>query len=215
MFNTGHVCTCQCKMFGGSLFSVHSVQWFELFRGSLLLITSVVKVYIVYSGVVKVESAVTVWEHTRLMALFPGLPGWAGKKDKRKKKIKKGKTSVDFTEARDSEWQWHPLGHMQVCTALQTDNHASTPPLSFYRPDALPAAQPTASKLRCVEKRCLVVWQERLEPRATSSCFWMLTASVRKAGLSRCSMKYTSTGLSLLMCSVRQLVEMLLRQTST
>jgi len=29
---------------------------------------------------------------------------------------------------------------------LQTDNHASTPLLSFYRPDALPAAQPTASK---------------------------------------------------------------------
>jgi len=26
----------------------------------------------------------------------------------------KGKTNVDFTEARDSEWQWHPLGHMQV-----------------------------------------------------------------------------------------------------
>ena len=35
---------------------------------------------------------------------------------------------------------------MQVCTLLQTDNHASTPPLSFYRPDALPATQPTASK---------------------------------------------------------------------
>jgi len=35
---------------------------------------------------------------------------------------------------------------MQVCTSLQTDNHASTPPLSFYRPDALPAAQPTVSK---------------------------------------------------------------------
>jgi len=28
----------------------------------------------------------------------------------------KGKTSLDFTEARDSEWQWHQLGHMQVCT---------------------------------------------------------------------------------------------------
>jgi len=55
----------------------------------------------------------------------------------------KGKTNLDFTEARDSEWQWHQLGHMQVCTSL---NHASTPPLSFYRPDALPAAQPTASK---------------------------------------------------------------------
>jgi len=35
---------------------------------------------------------------------------------------------------------------MQVCTSLQTDNHGSTPPLSFYRPDALPATQPTASK---------------------------------------------------------------------
>ena len=57
-----------------------------------------------------------------------------------------GKTSLDFAAARDSEWQWHQLGHMQVCTSIQTDNHASTPPLSFYRPDALPAAQPTASK---------------------------------------------------------------------
>jgi len=24
----------------------------------------------------------------------------------------KGKTNLDFTEARDSEWQWHQLGHM-------------------------------------------------------------------------------------------------------
>ena len=37
------------------------------------------------------------------------------------------KTNLDFTEARDSEWQWHQLGHMQVCSSLQTDNHASTP----------------------------------------------------------------------------------------
>jgi len=59
---------------------------------------------------------------------------------------KKGKTNLDFTEARGSEWQWHQPGHMQICTSLQTNNHASTPPLSFYRPDALPAAQPTASK---------------------------------------------------------------------
>jgi len=41
----------------------------------------------------------------------------------------KGKTNLDFTEARDGEWQWHQLGHMQVCTSLQTDNHANTPPL--------------------------------------------------------------------------------------
>jgi len=63
-------------------------------------------------------------------------------------RYQKGKTNLDSTEARDSEWQWHQLGHMQVCTSLQTDSHASNPPLTFYRPDALPAAQPTASKHR-------------------------------------------------------------------
>jgi len=44
----------------------------------------------------------------------------------------KGKTNLDFTEARDSKWQWHQLEHMQVCTSLQTDNHANTPPLSIF-----------------------------------------------------------------------------------
>jgi len=60
--------------------------------------------------------------HTHSTALFPGLPGSAG--------TRKVKTDLDFTEARDSEWQWHQLGNMQVCISLQTDNHASTPPLS-------------------------------------------------------------------------------------
>ena len=56
----------------------------------------------------------------------------------------KGKTNLDFTEARDSEWQWHQLGHMQVCTSLQTDNHASTPPLSFLQAGC-PSCRPTNS----------------------------------------------------------------------
>jgi len=60
-------------------------------------------------------------------------------------RYQKGKTNLDFTEATGSEWQQHQLGHTQVCTSLQTDNHASTPPLSFYRPDAFPVAQPTVS----------------------------------------------------------------------
>ena len=46
---------------------------------------------------------------------------------------KKGKTNPDFTDTRDSEWQWHQLGHMQVCILLQTDNLASTPPLRFLQ----------------------------------------------------------------------------------
>ena len=48
--------------------------------------------------------------HTRLTALCPGLP-WVGR-------YQKGKTNLDFTEARGSEWQWHQLGHMQICTSL-------------------------------------------------------------------------------------------------
>jgi len=39
-------------------------------------------------------------------------------------RYQKGRTSLDFAEARDSEWQWHQLGQMQVYTSLQTDNHA-------------------------------------------------------------------------------------------
>ena len=35
-----------------------------------------------------------------------------------------------------------------ICTLLHTDNHARTPPLSFYRLDVLPADQPTVSKHR-------------------------------------------------------------------
>ena len=61
---------------------------------------------------------------THLTALCPELP--------RVSRYQSGNTNRDFTEARDSEWQWHQLDHMQVCISLQTDNHGSTPPLSFF-----------------------------------------------------------------------------------
>jgi len=66
-------------------------------------------------------------------------------------RYQKGKTNLDFTKARDSEWHWHQLGHdddddddMQVCISLQTDNHASTPPLSFLQARC-PSCRPTNS----------------------------------------------------------------------
>jgi len=59
-------------------------------------------------------------------------------------RYEEGKTNLDFTEARDSEWQWHPLGHMQVGTSIQSDNHASTPPLSFLQAGC-PACRPANS----------------------------------------------------------------------
>jgi len=59
-------------------------------------------------------------------------------------RYQKGKTNLDFTEATDSEWQWHQLGHMQVCTSLQTDNHTSTPTLRFLQAGC-PSCRPTNS----------------------------------------------------------------------
>jgi len=83
------------------------------------------------------------WAAGRASDLCGGVLAWLSVWSR----YQKGNTNLDFTEARESEWQWHQLGHMQVCTSLQTDNHASTPPLSFFhRPSALPATQPTASK---------------------------------------------------------------------
>jgi len=36
----------------------------------------------------------------------------------------KGKTNLDFTEARDSEWQWHQLG---ICKSAPRSRHITTP----------------------------------------------------------------------------------------
>jgi len=69
-------------------------------------------------------------------------------------RYQKGKTNLDFTQARDSEWQWHQLGHMQVCTWLQTDNHASTPPLRFLQA-ACPSCRPTNSVKALKARHCI------------------------------------------------------------
>jgi len=58
----------------------------------------------------------------------------------------KDKTNLDFTEARDSEWQWHQLA---ICKSASRSRQITMPAPHhsvFYRPDALPATQPTASK---------------------------------------------------------------------
>jgi len=61
-------------------------------------------------------------------------------------RYQKGKTNVDFTEARDSELQWHQLGHMQVCTSLQPAPHHSffTGQMPFLPPNQ--QRQSTAGK---------------------------------------------------------------------
>jgi len=67
-------------------------------------------------------------------------------------RYQKGKTNLDFTEARDSEWQWHQLGYMQVCTSLQADNHTSTPPLNFLQAGC-PSCRPTNSVIQALKAK--------------------------------------------------------------
>ena len=58
-------------------------------------------------------------------------------------RYQKGKTNLDFTEASDSDISW------AICKSAPCSRQKTTPALHhtvFYRPDALPAAQPTASK---------------------------------------------------------------------
>jgi len=59
----------------------------------------------------------------------------------------KGKTNLDLLEQETVSGNGISWAIMQICISFQTDNDASTHhPVCFYRPDALPAAQPTASK---------------------------------------------------------------------
>jgi len=55
-----------------------------------------------------------------------------------------GKTDLDFTEARDSEWQWNQLGHMQLCTSLGQIN-TPAPHHSVFLQAGCPSCCPTNS----------------------------------------------------------------------
>ena len=83
-------------------------------------------------------------------------------------RYQKGKTNLDFTEARHSEWQWHKLGHMQVCTSLQRDNHASTPPLSFLQAGC-PSCCPTNSVKALKANRGNVIKKQQIRVQACTA----------------------------------------------
>jgi len=89
-----------------------------------------------------------------------------------------GKTN---TEARDSEWQWHQLGHMQVCTSLQTDNHASTSQLSFLQagcPSCHPTNSVKALKALCCENLLKILdhfWVQHYEGQSKSFATFYLS----------------------------------------
>ena len=61
-------------------------------------------------------------------------------------RYQKGKTNLDFTEVRDSEWQWHQLGCMQVCTLLQ---HPTTQIFTCRMPFLPPNQQRQSTERTC------------------------------------------------------------------
>ena len=89
-------------------------------------------------------------------------------------------------------WQWHQLTHTQIiCTSLQTDNYASTPPLSFYRRDAtvLKAHKSTSWSDAFYTKTTLLM------PRGHKLCVvneWCLWQHVVTVSQKRC--QYNLTG---------------------
>ena len=86
--------------------------------------------------------------HTRLTALFPGLPRWAG--------TRKGKSIWILLKLETVSGSGINWAHMQVCTSLQADNHASTPPLSFLQAGC-PSCHPTNSvkALKALENQAM------------------------------------------------------------
>jgi len=75
--------------------------------------------------------------HTRLTALFLGLPRWASTR-----KVKPIWILLKQETVSGSGISW------AICKSAPRSRHITmpAPSLSFYRPDALPAAQPTTSK---------------------------------------------------------------------
>jgi len=75
--------------------------------------------------------------HNRLTALCPGLAGWAGTR----------KVKPVWILLKQETMSGSGIS-LTVCKSAHRSRQISTPPLSFYRSDALRAAQPTVSKHR-------------------------------------------------------------------
>jgi len=91
-------------------------------------------------GIVQIFSCCLRWNnclqtHTRLTALFPGLPRWAGTR-----KVKPIWIFLKRETVSGSGSSW------AICKFVPRSTHITTPApnhSAFYRLDALPAAQPT------------------------------------------------------------------------
>jgi len=89
-------------------------------------------------------------------------------------------------------WQWHQLDHLQIiCTLLQTDNHASTSPLSFLQ-GGCPSCHTTNSVKALKANR----WQERQKTRAS----YCQRLSSRKSGWGKQLLEHVSAAHRTMYC---------------
>jgi len=107
-------------------------------------------------------------------------------------------------------WQWHQLDNMQIIyTSLQTESHASTSSLSFYRLDALPTTQPTSSKhwrhlltshvmlchLAVVASQWLAAWISQWRPTPSVSHRVVCTEKNKWLGGTQCTSAHSRTAI--------------------
>ena len=94
-------------------------------------------------------------KHTHLTALYPGLPGWAGTR-----KLKPIWILLKQETVSGSGISW------DICKSAPCSRQITMPVPHcsvFYRPDALPATQPTVSKH----------WRQKSENMQKRPVFWM------------------------------------------
>jgi len=103
--------------------------------------------------------------HTHLMALCPGLPGWAGTR-----KVNPVWILLKQVTVSGSGITW------AICKSAPRSRQITMPAPHhsvFYRPDALPAAQPTASKHYSLFRQ-VMLFPIGYSPASCTSWFWFL-----------------------------------------
>jgi len=87
-------------------------------------------------------------------------------------------------------WQWHQLDHVQIiCTLLQTDNQASTLPLSFFTgrvPFLPPNQQRQSTEANRVVNQVMLGWWCRLAPHTAGSCNLFAAVQCNACGKFQC-----------------------------
>ena len=138
------------------------IQWFSFYlQVCLTQLLSCLMHYTWLNAVSHMPSAAT-HTHTRLTAFFPGIPRWAGTR-----KVKPIWILLKQETVSCSGISW------TICKSAPRSRQITTPAPHrsvFYRPDALPATQPTTSKH----------WRQPQQPRVVKIKVYLCSAVIKK-----------------------------------